>query len=96
MRLAWGVLASVGLAGAVTFIVLYATRSRGWHRSSVGRNLMAMAATLAGLLLLVVVQLAVRPPQFFWLGGLGTLDAVLWWRVALLWKAQHEAQHGQP
>lgn len=89
MRVAWLVLDAVGAAGAVTFIVMYAARSRGWHRSPIGRNMMAMAVCLAALLSMVLVQLAVRPPQVTWLILLGALDLVMWWRVVLLWRAQH-------
>lgn len=89
MIVLWALLAGIGVAGAVTFCILYATRSPGWHRTGIGQNLMAMAATLAGLLLLVIIGLAVEMPPLLWIGGLATLDAVLWWRVYLLWRTQH-------
>lgn len=89
MRTAWLVLDAIGFAGALTFIVMYAVGSHGWHRVAIGRNMMAMAVCLAALLGMVLFQLAVRPPQVVWLLLLAALDATLWWRVALLWKAQH-------
>lgn len=90
MTLAWLLLVGVGLVGALTFIVLYAVGSRGWwHRTALGRNLMAMPAVLAGLFALTLGSLLLPVPAAVWICGLAALDAVLWWRVVLLWKAQH-------
>lgn len=90
MILAWVVLLVVGLAGCSTFIGVYWAGSRGWHRTAVGRNLMAMAAVLAGMLALSLVGLAWTLPDWLFLGGMAALDAVMWWRVVLLWHAQHD------
>lgn len=90
MRLAWLILDAVGFAASATFVVMYATGSRGWHHSPFGRNIMAMAACLALLLGMVLVQLVFRPPRVMWLVGLAALDVVMWWRVYLLWQAQHD------
>jgi hypothetical protein len=79
----------VGLAGCLTFIGVYWAGSRGWHRTPVGRNLMAMAAVLGGLLALSLAALAWTLPTWLFLGGMASLDAVMWWRVVLLWKVQH-------
>lgn len=89
MILAWALLLVVGLAGCLTFIGFYSWGSRGWHRTPVGRNLMAMAAVLGGMLALSLAGLAWTPPAWLFLGGMAFLDAVMWWRVALLWRAQH-------
>lgn len=89
MTLAWLVLVGVGLAGALTFVTLYAVGTPGWHRSAIGRNLMALPAVLAGMLAVTLASMLLTLPDWVWLGGMASLDAVLWWRVALLWKAQH-------
>lgn len=96
MRVAWLVLDAVGFAGAVAFIVLYATRSRGWVRLPIGRNMMAMSVALAVLLGMVLIQLAVQPPQWVWLVALIHLDIVIWWRVWILWSAQHADRPSNP
>lgn len=88
MRAAWLGLDAVGALGALVFVVLYATRSPGWHRSQVGRSIMALALSLALLLGMVMVQLAVRMPVPVWLVLMALLDVSLWWRVVILWKAQ--------
>lgn len=87
--MAWLALDAVGALGATVFVVLYATRSPGWHRSQVGRSIMALALSLALLLGMVMVQLAYRMPLPVWLGLMVLLDVSLWWRVLILWKAQH-------
>lgn len=89
MSLAWVVLVVLGLAGALTFVALYAVGSRGWHRTQLGRNLMAMPAVLAGLFALILTSVLLDVPTWMWLGGMASLDAILWWRVVLLWRAQH-------
>lgn len=82
------VLVAVGAAGAATFVGLY-SGSRGWYRTHVGQNLMAMAAVLLGLLVLVLLGRALGPlPRWVWAVGLAALDAVLWWRVVILWRLQ--------
>lgn len=91
MTIAWAVLVACGLAGALTFVGLYAFGTRDWHRSAVGRNLMAGSAVLAGLFALTLATLLAPLPTWLWLGGLLSLDVVLWWRVLLLWQAQHTA-----
>lgn len=90
MTLAISVAVALGAAGALAFAALY-LRTHAWYRSPVGQNLMAMALVLAGLLLLVFVVRLIPSEvtrRALWLGGLLSLDAVLWWRVALLWRLQ--------
>lgn len=83
-------LIAVGFAAMVAFVALYATGSRGWYRTPVGRNLMALPAVLLGLLGLWLLSRAFGPlPLWMWVGGLGSLDAVMVWRVAILWRLQH-------
>lgn len=89
MSIAWAALTILGFVGALTFVVLYAVTARDWHHSPVGQNLMAMAAVLAGLLGLSVAAYVVDIWPVLWLGGMASLDAVLWWRVWLLWRVQH-------
>lgn len=88
MRTAWLMLDAVGAAGALVFVLMYAIGSAGWHRSQVGRSIMALALSLALLLGMVMVSLAYRMPVPVWLVLLGLLDISLWWRVWILWKAQ--------
>lgn len=81
----------VGAAGSWTFVALYAWRSRGWIRSDTGRNLMSMMVVLGTLLSLVTMSRWVGPiPQPVWTGLMVLLDAVIWWRVVILWRRQHE------
>jgi endonuclease/exonuclease/phosphatase (EEP) superfamily protein YafD len=81
---------SAGATGCWAFITLYAWRSRGWHRLDVGRNLMAMMVVLGVLLTLVVFNRQVGIPIEVWLILLTVLDIVIWWRVVILWRRQHE------
>lgn len=89
MRLLITVLIGVGALASAAFVVLYAVGSRAWFRSAVGQNLMALAAVLLGLTGLWLAGRAVGPlPTWLWAGGIGALDAVMWWRVAILWRIQ--------
>lgn len=90
----WAVLLLVGFLGAATFVGLYAYGSRQWWQSPTGRNLMALPAVLAGMLGLSLLGLVWRElPPWLWLGGMASLDAVLWWRVVILWRVQHDHVH---
>lgn len=89
IRVLYTVLTAVGFAAAVTFVVLYAWGDRDWFRSELGRNLMAKTAILGGLLGLSLLGLLIRVPGWVWIGGMATLDAVMWWRVVILWRIQH-------
>jgi hypothetical protein len=88
VSVAFLVLEALGFLGALAFVVLYA--SRGWYMSPIGRNLMAMAATLAGLLGLSLVAALVHVWLWLWLGGMAVLDVVLWWRVWIVWRLGHQ------
>lgn len=88
MTWVWGALVAVGLAGALTFVALYAVTARDWHRTATGRILMAMALVLAGLLGLSLVAYLVEVWPVLWLGGMASLDLVLWAQVWLLWRLQ--------
>lgn len=88
VRAVWLALVALGAAGGLAFVVLYGWGSRGWHRTAVGRNLMAMGAALTVLLGLSLASWLVRLPPALWLGGMGALDLVLWWRVVILWRIQ--------
>lgn len=90
MMLAISIAIAVGAAGALAFVALY-LRTHRWYHSDVGRNLMAMALVLAGLLLLVFVVRIIPSAdvrRWLWFGGLLSLDFVLWHRVWLLWRIQ--------
>lgn len=81
-------------AGAGTFIVLFGFGSGGWWRNDVGRNMMALAGVLFALATLVLLSRLVGPlPIWIWIGGLASLDGVIWWQVAILWRKQRERHH---
>lgn len=85
------VIFTVGALGAWVFVGLYAWRSRGWQRQDTGRNLMSMMVVLAVLMSLVSISRALGPiPRFIWTALTILLDAVIWWRVVILWRRQHE------
>jgi hypothetical protein len=85
------VLFGAGALGCLVFVTLYAWRSRGWQRVDTGRNLMAMMAVLLTLLALVTVSRWHGPfSPMVWTALLCLLDAVIWWRVIILWRRQHE------
>jgi hypothetical protein len=90
VTVAFLVLMAVGVAGCLTFVVTYWLGARTWHQTPVGQNLMAMAAVLGALLVLSLVNIVWDFPEWLWLVGLALLDAVMWWRVVLLWKVQHQ------
>lgn len=80
----------VGSVGALTFAASFVAGSpRSWFRDPISLNLIAMALVLGALLGMVVVSWAVGMlPLWVWVGGLGSLDAVIWWQVILLWSRQ--------
>ena len=77
-------------AASTVFVIVYHALARWWE-SAVGINIMALLASLAVLadLLLVNVMLG-RPDWMRWvfLGLYVIVGTVIWWRVALLVKAQ--------
>lgn len=78
-----------GSVGALTFVLSFVLGSRGWYRDPIALNLVAMGAVLGALLGMVVVSWAVGMlPWWMWIGGLGSLDAIIWWQVVLLWSRQ--------
>ena len=89
MTVAWLVLVALGLGGALTFVLLYAVGTPDWHRTAIGRVLMAGAVVLAALLTLTLLSLVIDWPDWIWLVGLAALDAVLWAQVWQLWRIQH-------
>jgi hypothetical protein len=81
---------AAGFLAMMAFVVLY-WRS-DWRHSPVGRNLMALPAVLGGLLgLWLVARMAGPLPMWLWLGGIVSLDAVMWWRVWILWRLTHHS-----
>lgn len=81
-----------GAAGALVWAAMFAWGSHGrWWRSDIGRNLMAMMVVLMGLFGLTVVSRFAGPlPRWIWTLGVASLDAVIWWRVIILWRTQRE------
>lgn len=95
MRLLITILVAVGALGAGSYVALSLWRSVGWWRSQVGQNLMAMAAVLFGLLTLLLAGRVLHPGMWVWIAGLSALDAVLWWRVVILWHLQRKQEGGE-
>ena len=94
MRAAITAAVAAGFAAMVAFVVLYSWRS-AWRSTPTGRNLMALPAVLGGLLgLWLIARMAGPLPMWLWLGGILALDAVMWWRVIILWRLQHEERNG--
>lgn len=88
MRMLISVLIAGGAVPAALFIAGYAYESRGWWRSQLGINLMLMAVALfeAFGLWLVLRIFRAHFPEWLWAAILVQIDAVLWWRVAILFK----------
>lgn len=86
MRQAISVLIAVGFVAMAAFVALY-LRSP-WWKSPVGRNLMALPVVLGALLGLWLAGRLVHLWVWVWPGGLAALDAVMWWRVVILWRLQ--------
>lgn len=84
LAVAYVVLVSVGFLGGSTFIVMYA--SQKWYQTETGRILMGIIGVLTGLLGLSLLGLLVEIWPPLWLGGMASLDVVLWWLVTLLWR----------
>lgn len=84
----YALLTLAGFVGAATFVVMYGLRSPDWAGSDIGRNLMAKTAILAALLAMSLINLVVRVPAWLILVGMAALDAVIWWRVAILRRMQ--------
>lgn len=83
--------------GCVLFVTLFLLRSRGWWRTRMGPNLFAMMFVLAVLQTLGVLNRL--PPLNVWFMAHAdtvrfwsflALFIVVWWRVILLIKIQHE------
>lgn len=90
MRLAITIAIVAGFAAAAAFVVLYAVGSPDWRKSPVGQNLMALPAVLGTLLGMWIAGRAFGPlPLWLWLFVIAAMDAVMWWRVVLLWHIQH-------
>ncbi len=90
MTIVFIILTSTGFLAAITFVLLYAIGSPEWRHSPMGRNLMAKAIVLGCLLGLSLLSLLTVVPVWLWLTGMAALDVVLWWRVTILWKVQHQ------
>jgi hypothetical protein len=91
---------------AAAFVVLFALRSR-WRSSAMGRHLMGFMAVTALVLTLTVVvrvtgqrpdaavcQRVVPIPGWPWIrvAMWAAIDVILWWRLILLVRAQHQEQ----
>lgn len=85
----WTALTVAGFVPSIGFVALY-LRSPYWWSTQLGQNLMAKAATLALLFGLSLLSLEFRLPTWVWVALMVTLDAVLWWRLLLLWRIQRK------
>lgn len=82
--------------GALVFVVSYVRLTHGaWRRSAVGQNVMALTAVILVVSLLAVsaIVLGVDWPyrNAIRAGAWYAVAAVVWWRVALLFRAQRRA-----
>lgn len=74
----------------VLFVVGYAVRSP-WRANEIGKNTMLFMSVVAGTLVLTLYYRLTRTIAPIWMATAvwGTLNVPLWWRVWILWKAQH-------
>lgn len=83
------------MLGALVFVVLYATSTRGaWRRSNVGLNVMAFMAVILAVSCLAVAGIiwgtnwphrdVIRTAAW------GLIAACIWSRVVILWRVQHD------
>jgi hypothetical protein len=82
----------VETVGTATFLVIYLRP--GWPDTPVGRHLAAYSGALLGLLILALASMVVRS---VWLAGPILLAHVvfaslIWQRVVLVWRAQHNGR----
>lgn len=82
------------ILGGTVFISLYALNAP-WYDSSAGRHIMALAAamTIKDALLLLLYS-GVHVPLWVFAVGYASLNWVVWWRVWLLYEAQHWDEGG--
>lgn len=89
MRTTGIVLEALGFVGCLMFCLLYLIGSPDWRKSALGQNLMAKTALLGLLFGLGLLSLLLPIPPWIGLVFLAALDAVLYWRVWILWRIQH-------
>lgn len=75
-------------AGTAVFLGIFLHRA-DWRANAVGRHLVAYSVALLALLTLTLVALVAPAPMLAWLilGGHIAFDAVVWQRVALVWRS---------
>jgi peptidoglycan biosynthesis protein MviN/MurJ (putative lipid II flippase) len=93
IRIAYTVLLTVALSGALTFIVLYAIRTPKWWRTPTGRWLMAVPGMLVMLIASALLARVLHLPPVVWMVTLAGFDFVTWWGVALLIGAQRKGEN---
>lgn len=84
------------LAGFLAFLVVYSTLAR-WWRSPAGRHVMAFMGACALVIGLRVISLHVGPYPGEWyvrVGALWLAVFVVWWRVAIVVRAQLAVRRG--
>lgn len=79
----------IAAAAGVSFMVLYTLRSN-WRASVMGRHLMTFMGVMTTILVMWGYARLFGPiPLWIWAVLLAAFDAALIWRVALLWRTQH-------
>lgn len=81
--------------GAFVFVVSYAWMTRGgWRKNSMGVNMMAFMGAIAIVTSLAVTTIVwgVNWPgrEIIRLLCWGSIGALIWWRVIILYRVQHE------
>lgn len=92
MKTALLVVFCVDTALAVLFPILYAALAPGWRRTPIGRHFFAYTSVMGALMLLAVVSLVWRAPEWLWLTAYVALGVLLAHRIYLLIKVQRASR----
>jgi len=84
------ILTITGALAATIFVIVY-TRSP-WRKNVTGRNTMAFMAVVAAALITAVVFRLSGHTLPLWLSAIiwVMINWPMWWRVVILWRAQHQ------
>ena len=93
MRLLVLLALAAATAGAVTFPLLYLRSA--WRSREVGRSTMAFSIVLAITLVLTLLgPFGLRLPRWAVALIFTAMAVTVWWRVVVLWRAQHRDDTG--
>src|SRR5687767_1364685 len=83
----------IGLAALGFSIFVFTYVRVNWRNTREGRHVMFTTVILAGLMIFWFLHRSPVGPfsEWVWAGALAALPVAAWWRVALLWRAQHES-----